>query len=207
MGCLGSGRDIAMRTVITLAGAFSLLIAAAGSFAAPVCPTLVDSTPASRLEYLQGDRSRLSLDCILVAVGQLGYDKYTLAIKVLIGYLGYRAPEKTGLLKYAHIESTGSIYPASSALYVIGKPAVPQLVETIANAATSDLVRNISADVVSMIYREDLAGGVAVLARAARAQTDPLASAHLMDQARRQAAHCGDELRNDCENAIVRENH
>jgi hypothetical protein len=109
--------------------------------------------------------------------------------------------------RQTHIEWSGSIYPAGSALYVIGKPAVPQLLETIANAATSDLVRDNAADVVSMIHFEDFAEGVAVLVRAARAQTDPLASIRLMDQARRQAAHCGNERRNDCENAIVRESH
>jgi hypothetical protein len=106
-----------------------------------------------------------------------------------------------------HIELSGSIYPAGTALFQIGKPAIPQLVAAIAEEATSDLVRNNVADAVSTIYRDDLPEGVAVLVRAARAQTDPLANVRLMDQARRQAAQCGNDLRNDCENAIVRENH
>jgi len=190
-----------------LAGALSFFGVATGSFAAPVCPGLENSTPASRLEYLQGERARLSPACVLVAVGQLGYDKYTLAIKVLIGYLDYRDPAKMPGFRQTHIEWSGSIYPVGDVLFQIGKPAVPQLVETIANETTSDLVRNNAGDVVSMIYIEDFAEGVAVLVRAARAQKDPLASIRLIDQARRQAAHCGNERRNDCENAIVRENH
>ena len=77
-----------MRAVITLICARSFFSAAPSCFAANVCPTLVDSTPALCLEYLQGERARLSPACVRYAVAQ----------------------------------------------YLIGKPAVPQLVETIADA-------------------------------------------------------------------------
>jgi len=196
-----------MHTVTALAGALFFSGAATCSFAASPCPALDGSTPASRLEYLRGERARLSPACVLVAVAQLGYDRYVPAVKTLVGYLDYRDPAKMPGFRSAHIEWSGSVYPAGEALFQIGKPAVSQLIEAIADATTSDLVRNNAADAVSTIYREDLPEGVAVLVRAARAQTDPLASVRLMDQARRQAAHCGNERRNDCENAIVRENH
>jgi hypothetical protein len=191
-----------MRTVITLAAALSFFGAAADSFAAHACSSLENSTQELRLEYLKGERERLNSDCVLYAMEELGYYKYTPAINVLIRYLDYRDPAKMPGFRQTHIEWSGSIYPVGDALFQIGKPAIPELIEVIADAATSDLGQNNAADVVSAIYREDLAEGVAVLVRAARAQTDPLASLRLIDQARRQAAHCGNERRNDCENAI-----
>jgi hypothetical protein len=135
---------------------------------------------------------------------RLGYGGYAPAVKVLITYLDYRAPEKPGFLKYAHLEWTGSVYPAGEALFLIGKPAVPGLIEAIADAATPDLVRSNAADVVSAVYRESLVEGIAVLVRAAHAQADPTSSVRLMDQARRRARECGSGSIIDCQDVLIR---
>jgi hypothetical protein len=200
---------ITIRAIVTLAGALSFLGGTSPTFAASACTALENKSPESRLEYLQGERARLDRDCVLYAIRQLGNDHYAGAVKTLLGYLDYRAPDPPNYGSAAqpfvprHGEWTGETYPAGTALSQIGKPAVPQLVEAIADAATPDLVRNNAGDVIFAISA-DPAEGIAVLVRAAHERTDPMASLRLMDQARRQATRCSPEWRNDCENATLK---
>jgi hypothetical protein len=179
-------------------------------FGAPACADLENKKPELRLEYLQGQKSLLDRNCVLYAIEQLGNDHYAPAIKTLAGYLDYRKPDPpnfgspTQPLIRGHSEWSGSIYPAGTALAQIGKPAIPQLVEVIAAASTSDLVRNTAGDVVFAIYRENPADGIAVLVEAAHKRSDPMDSLRVMDQARRQAGRCTQQGRNDCENAVLK---
>jgi hypothetical protein len=199
-----------MRVSIALLGALSLLGGLSPIFAASVCADLENKKPESRLEYLQGERSRLDRNCVLYAIEQLGNDHYTAAIKTLAAYLDYRRPDPPSFgspaapLVVGHLEWSGSIYPAGTALFQIGKAAVPRLVEVIADVSTSDLVRNNAGDVVFAIYREYPAEGIAALVSAAHARSDPMDSLRLMDQARRQAGRCAQQWRNDCENAVLK---
>jgi hypothetical protein len=199
-----------IRSTVTLLGALSLLGGISPIFGAPACGDLENKKPESLLEYLQGERSRLNRDCVLYAIEQLGNGHYAPAIKTLMGYLDYRKPDPpnfgspTAPLIRGHSEWSGSIYPAGTALAQIGKPAIPQLAEVIAEASTSDLVRNNAGDVVFAIYREDPAEGIAAMVSAAHTKSDPMDSLRLMDQARRQAGRCSPQRRNDCENAVLK---
>jgi hypothetical protein len=199
-----------LRSTVTLLGALWLLGVVSPLFGAPACGDLENKQPESLMEYLQGERSRLNRDCVLYAIEQLGNAHYAPAIRTLVGYLGYRKSDPPNFgspaapLIPGHPEWSGSIYPAGSALFQIGKAAVPQLIEVIADASTSDLVRNNAGDVVFGIYREDPAQGIAALVSAAHAKTDPMDSLRLMDQARRQADRCSQQRRNDCENAVLK---
>jgi hypothetical protein len=199
---------VTIRAIVTLVGVLPFLGATSPAFAAYPCADLENKKPELRLAYLQGERSRLDRNCALYAIEQLGNDHYEAAIRTLIGYLDYRAPDPP-----AYSAPDGPIvlkvawwrpYPAVDALFQIGKAAIPQLVEAIADASASDLVHNNAGDTVLLIYREDMPGGVAVLARASHTRSDPAESIHLVDQARRQAGKCILEMRNDCENAALK---
>ena len=139
---------VTVRVSVALVGALWLLGGVSPIFAASVCADLENKKPESRLEYLQGERARLDRNCVLYSIEQLGNGRYVPAIKTLVGYLDYRKPDPPGFGDPAaphvvsHPEWSGSLYPAGTALAQIGKPAVPQLVDVIADAATSDLVRN-----------------------------------------------------------------
>lgn len=183
---------IPTRTVVWM---FWLPAVASNASAAGACAQLENKKPEARLEYLRGHRAGLDRGCVLYAIRALGHDRYTAAIKTLIGYLDYRVPDGPNPIAHIH---TGSAYPAHTALFEIGKAAVPQLTGAIADEGTSDLVRNNAADTVFAIYRENVPGGIAALVSAAHARSDPMASLRLMDQARRLAARCTVDIRSDC---------
>jgi hypothetical protein len=96
----------------------------------------------------------------------------------------------------------GSIYPATTALFEIGKPAVPDLVEAIANSATSEIARSNAVATVFDIYRSDVTESVQVLMRASKASPDREASMRLYDAARKAADMCRQPGHNSCMSAL-----
>ena len=168
------------------------------------CPELEGAKPQAHLEYLQRDRSTLTPACIAYAADQLGLHQYSPAVKTLVKYLDYRLPEDPARAHLAVISRTptlGTIYPATTALFEIGEPAVPDLVEAIASSTTSDVARDNAREVVFLIYRSDVAQSVRVLIRASKASSDWEASMRLYNAARETAVKCG-ESRNTCMNAL-----
>ena len=96
-------------------------------------------------------------------------------------------------------------YPALDALFMIGKLAVPDLIEAIANPATSGIPRFNATSLIFAIYsREDLPESVRVLKRAAKAResTDWESSQRLIDAARKTAGMCKGEMTNACVDAL-----
>ena len=154
------------------------------------CAELEGAKAEVHLEYLQRDRSALKPDCIFYAMDQIGLKRYAPAAKALIKYLDYRVPEdpsKAGLPVFMRVPTLGSLYPAITALFEIGKPAVPDLVGAIAGQDTTDVARNNAIEALFLIHREDVSEAVALLNRAGRESADRLASQRLMDAARRMA--------------------
>jgi hypothetical protein len=100
------------------------------------------------------------------------------------------------------IPTLGTIYPATTALFEIGKPAVPDLVEAIANSATSEIARSNAVATVFDIYRSDVAESVRVLMRASKASPDREASMRLYDAARKAADMCRQPGHNSCMSAL-----
>ncbi len=166
------------------------------------CPDLKGKSTADHLEYLRGDRSKLATKCILAAMDYVGAKRYAQASAVLIQYLDYQDPGSQGQVgKRASILYA---YPAVEALYSLGKPVVPELIAVISGASTIELVRHNAAEAVALIYGTSRPDAIAVLVSAGHAQTDPIASNHLMDQARWLAARCIPAWRNECENAVLK---
>ena len=98
------------------------------------CLTLKGKDAAAHLEYLRGDRSKLVGQCIVTAIGYVGGKRYAQGSAVLIQYLDYQDP--ASLFRRDIGASILYAYPAVSALYNIGKPVVPELITTIADAGT-----------------------------------------------------------------------
>ena len=182
--------------LITLVAPMALL----ASDADP-CPELTGKDPAARAEYLRGDRSKLTAPCIVNAIRYVGGKHYIQGSGVLIQYLDYRDPEYV-----RRTDAKGSmvmyLFPAVDGFLGLGKVVVPELISTISNVDTTELVRQNAAEAVTLIYGSNVPDAIGVLVNAARAQTDPIASIRLMDQARRLVAKCIPESKLDCEYAL-----
>jgi hypothetical protein len=168
------------------------------------CPDLTGKDAAAHLEYLRGDRSKLTAQCVVGAIRYLGGKRYAEASTVLIQYLDYANPV------YLHQPGLrGSIpyvYPAVDSLVSHGKPVVPELISAIGDASTTEVARRNAAEAIAFIYGASRPDAITALVSAAQAQapTDPMASGRLMDQARWLADRCTLTMRNDCENALVK---
>jgi len=196
------------RAIIARLGAALFLAGVSPVFADSTCANLENKNPQSKLEFLQSQTARLDSRCVLYALDQLRAARYAPAIATLIRYLDYILPDEPARLGPAGEPITvrglkWTLFPAANALAEIGRPAIPQLVDVIANADTSDLIRKNAAETVLAIYSHDMPEGIAVIVRASRASGDPMAALRLMDQARRLASTCGLSNRNECENATL----
>jgi hypothetical protein len=167
--------------------------------AADGCPDLESKDAATHLEYLRGDRAKLSSQCIVAAIRYVGYNHYTQASSALIHYLDYADP-----IAVARRGIILEVYPAIDALYSLRRPVVPELTAAIAEAETPELVREHAAIVILFLFGANQPEAIAILVSAARAQTDPVAAIRLMDKARWLAARCIEANRNECENAVLK---
>ena len=178
---------------------------ASGAPAAFSCAELEGAKPEVHLEYLQRDRSALKPDCIFYAIDQIGLKHYAPAIKTLIRYLDYPVPEDPAKARWPvimRIPTLGSLYPAITALFEIGKPAIPDLVDSIADPDMTDVARSNAIEALFLIHREDVSEAVALLNRAGKESADRLASQRLMDAARRMADKCRGPAISSCMKAL-----
>jgi hypothetical protein len=196
------------RAIVILLGIAPLFAGVSAASAESTCASLENKDSQTRLKFLQGEKARLDGNCVLYAIDRLRVAQYAPAAATVIRYLDYPypPPKNFGTPEnpvFVLQQLNWTNYAAANALSDIGKAVVPQLVDVIADAATSDLVRQNAADTIMAIYNH-LPEGIAVLVRAAHARTDPMDSNRLMDQARRLPSRCGREVRNDCENAVLK---
>jgi hypothetical protein len=163
------------------------------------CPNLRGKDAAAHLEYLRGDRAKLSSNCIVASIRYLGDKHEAQASATLIQYLDYRDPfavARRGIML--------EVYPAINALYSFRKPVVPELVAAIADSETPEVARENAALVILLLCGAHQPDAISVLVNAAHSQTDPTSAIRLMDKARRLAAKCTVENRNECENAVLK---
>jgi hypothetical protein len=81
---------------------------------------------------------------------------------------------------------------------------VPDLIAVIANLDSAEVARHNAAETIYLIYGASGPDAIASLVGAAHGETDPVASNHLMNQARWLAASCIPERKNACENAVLK---
>jgi HEAT repeat protein len=118
----------------------------------------------------------------------------------LLDYRTHGDPERarTGVVR----QPGWPIYPAANALFLIGKPAEPEILKVLAKSDTSDLVRKVAIYALLNIESNEESGPVATLARASREEKDPGASQRLMDAAKEAATKCRPERQTVCINAL-----
>ena len=63
------------------------------SVAATKCETLEGAVAGKLVEYLQGDRDKLSDACIQFAIEELGQQRYIPAASTIVRYLDFKLPE------------------------------------------------------------------------------------------------------------------
>ena len=189
------------RRLFITAGASWILSTAYAAPAGAACRELEGAKPETHLAYLERERSALNTECIEYAMIHLGFEHHLPAIGVLIKWLDYRRPEvpsKDPAVVQVHPTWQGSIYPAMTALFMIGKPAVPDLISVVANRDATDLVRDHALETYRMIGRDDPPNAVAALVRASREAADAGAGQRLWDAAKQAATRCSPQIRNDC---------
>jgi hypothetical protein len=163
------------------------------------CPDLDGKDIAAHLEYLRGDRAKLSSKCVVASIKYVGDEHYAQASAALIQYLDY--PDPAAVARRGHLLE---VYPAIVALHGLRKSVVPELTAAIADAKTAELGRENAAFTILLICGVDQPEAIAILVRAAHTQTDPTAAIRLMDKARWLAGRCIDANRNECENAVLK---
>jgi hypothetical protein len=170
------------------------------------CDELEGRTVEAHLAYLERNRSTLSPACIAYAANQIGLRGYGAASKTLSKYLDYRMPDDPAMAHLPPISlASAPRYPAAEALFQLGKKAIPELIQVIASAETSQVARRNAIRTAFAIHREDVAESVRVLVRASKSFPDPQSRDRLYDAAREAAALCYGPMRNTCMNALQQE--
>jgi hypothetical protein len=196
---------ISGETIARYALAFWATFLLQADFASAKCETLQGSGPVKLLEYLRGERSALNQECVLFAIADLGMKRYAPASATLVKYLDYKLPQepsKTGPVVVKRIWWIGADYPAAAALFKIGKPSSPALVEAVGDPDNSDLIRKHAIEVLRAVHSDNMADVVAALVRAGRSSEDHLTSRRLLDAAEEVATSCHEPQRNSCINAL-----
>ena len=176
------------------------------------CPALEGVKLKEQIEYLKHNRSELQDGCITYAMFQIAAPldrqdlaQYPEAIRTLVGYLDYRRPDISRLSRA--VSSNRAPYPASDALFIIGRPVVPDLIEVIANPSASDISRtNATSVIFAILSRDNISDGIQMLKRAAilKESADWQGSQRLMDAARKMAGMCKGDMANVCMDALFK---
>lgn len=114
--------------------------------------------------------------CAVAAMRYLGLHRVETAIPRLIQLLSYRIKPVTPPQRKL---SVGDMYPATDALFQIGVPAVPALLEVISNHEKTDIESKNALYTLMQIYRTEPAKGIALLTAARDRETDNLVAARL----------------------------
>lgn len=161
------------------------------------CRDLEGAQLAKQVDYLRQDRSSLDAACIVSALFQISaaanrakFDGYEKALETLAEYLDYRPPESKLAAALSHSRHP---FPAWDALFFVGRPAMPYVIDLIANTSTPDVARDNAITLVYSLYiRDNLSEGVRILKRAseARVNADWDGSRRLLEAARKAAELC-----------------
>jgi hypothetical protein len=126
---------------------------------------------------------------LIKAIERLGDLKATAAIDDLIQLIGFRRTfsweRNDGFVVERQPITPGNRYPAVSALFQIGKPALPALVQVIEGSESNSIESTNATYAVQSIFRENLPEGVKYLRHAAKQSFTVLMGQRLSTAARR----------------------
>jgi hypothetical protein len=136
---------------------------------------------------LRADEPRQVIEAIKRA-GELGAPELAESLVSLLTFAQTfpedRIAEETGVVFHTNSMSVGRRYPAVSALFQIGKPALSALVKRIGSSANDEpLARDNAAEAMMLIFREDPQQGVCYLRAAAAKASTPTAVYYLNEAA------------------------
>jgi hypothetical protein len=184
------------------AALFLTFAGAAG--AAPNCPQLVSAEPPALVSYLDDAEKSQTPACIEYAIRQIGDKVYVPAVDTLVRHLGFRREPEPWEREHggAVIDLMHEWYPATIALYQIGKPALPALLDVLATDTIPVVRQKALQTVMDISSNEDIVSGVKVIRDAAATRRDKAAQARLLDAARKSVLLCRPSIRPRCEAAL-----
>lgn len=163
---------LVIRTTLFLAVAFSTAWA-------QQCPRLEGASASEMLSYVQAAaKDEANADCVSYAIYRLGEIKYEPAVSTLVNLLAFRRPPDENEKAGAYIRMRG-FYPAVDALFEIGPPAAPSLLEAIEGRGTSAQARENAVEVWMSIYRDDPLTGIRLLRSRLDASNESSAKSNL----------------------------
>ena len=173
------------------------------------CAELEGASLDVHLSYLQRERTSVTSPCVSKAVYEIAqkgnpenFPRYGDALKSLVSYLDYRLPEEQS--KYLRaVSSNVDPYPASNALGMIGRTAVPEIVASIGSSGTTDVARQNGIWTLFIIFvREDIAMPVRVLKKAAKTADDFETSQRFLRAAQKASEMCKGPSALKCRDAL-----
>ena len=168
------------------------------------CTELSTASTVDLVKYLNRSKDSQKSLCVEYAIRHLGEKKSFEAILVILRYLDYRR-EPTQFEKQGIATSHGW-YPATIALYEIGKPAMPFIVERLATEMTLVERRN-ALETIMDISSDDFVSAVKLIRSAAqKVKGDDVriteAEVRLTEASREAARMCPPRVRPSCEAAL-----
>ncbi len=153
-----------------------LLLAAASPVCAQECAPLEGASPDELTTYLDKTvRTPATEACAALAINELGSQRYTPAIPALTKWLGLRWPPGAHQKQRRFvIEREGfTIYPAAAALELMGKDALPAVLNAIKTSRASREWMEVAAEVWMTAYKDHAPMGVALLKQESDRAQDP----------------------------------
>jgi len=173
---------------------------------AQTCTELASAGPADLVRYLNRDRSTQTSLCVEYALRELGEQRYLEGIQVVLRHFDFQRDLTPSEIGGVTNINRGFLYPATSALFGMGKPALPYILDLLA-AETNALRRRNALEAVRDICRDDYVAGVRLVRSAAekvRGDDARLTQAEirLNEASRELAMMCPPQVRSSCEAAL-----
>ncbi len=177
------------------------ILTVAGAFAPEPCLPLASSDAPALVSYLDGPQAPQTPACIAFSVRQIGAKKYAAGVGALVRYVGFRREpdfwergDDVAALRH-------DWYPATTALCLIGKAALPALIDLLGTEA-APVARAKALETVLDISRDDFVSAVKLLRAAAADQGDKAVESRLLDAASKAANICPPSVKPHCEDAL-----
>lgn len=187
----------------TAAYVVALMIAGSiGSCAqAEDCPSVTNLSQAELLQWIDGHRDRSEGLCLAIAINRIGEFRSVEATSTLLDFLDFQRPETDR--EKLHISTLHDKFPAVPALFSIGKPAVPQILERLKTGNLSENARHNAVRSLVLIYRDNPVDAVTALRKAADKLGNDVEKDRILVSARDAASTCPKSWQSRCSAALT----
>jgi hypothetical protein len=168
------------------------------------CSAFQNSSSSDLIAFLENSGGKITdsnAECVVFSIQKLGKLKEEKAARVLTRYLDQKRPLTADEKESERLHMSMSLkefYPAVSALFEIGKPAVPALLSTIANDTTSVDARNNAVRAEMLIYRDTPVDGIRALKGAAGNASSPADAERINGAIQSALKWCGRHRQAEC---------